>query len=68
MITNDHYYRALNIMDKIEEIRVEKNIKKTDIGKELGYTKAYYQACYDSCRTLKVSTLIKFAKAVNVSV
>ena len=68
MITNEHYYRALNIMDRVEEIRLEKNIKKTDIGKELGYTKAYYQACYDSCRTLKVSTLIKFAKAVNVSV
>ena len=68
MITNDHYYRALNIMDRIEEIRVEKNIKKSDIGKELGYTKAYYQAFYDACRTIRLSSLINFAKGLNVSV
>ena len=68
MITNDHYYRALNIMDRIEEIRVEKNIKKSDIGKELCFTKAYYQAFYDACRTIRLSSLINFAKGLNVSV
>jgi transcriptional regulator with XRE-family HTH domain len=68
MITNDHYYRALNIMDRIEEVRLEKKILKSEIGKKLGYSSAYYQVCYDNCRTLKVSTLIKFAKAVDISV
>ena len=68
MITNEHYYRALNIMDRIEEIRVEKNIKKSDIGKELGYTKAYYQAFYDACRTIRLSSLINFAKGLDISV
>lgn len=68
MITNDHYYRALNIMNRVEEIRQKLNIPKTEFGKKLGYTPAYYYAFYNSCRTIKVSTLIKFAEILNVSV
>lgn len=68
MITNEHYYTALNIMDRIEEIRINKNIQRTQFGDDLGFTKAYYYAFYNSCRIIKTSSLINFAKILNVSV
>ena len=68
MITNEHYYRALNVMDKIEEIRVKKGIAGYKIGKFLGHTPSYYYTAYDNCRTIKVSTLIKLAKSLDISV
>ena len=68
MINNENYYRALNVMDRMEELRLERNIPKPKIGKSLGHSGAYYQAFYDGCRVLKVSTLLKFAKALDISV
>lgn len=68
MITNDHYYRALNIMNRVEEVRTERKISRTTFGKQLGHTIAYYQAFYDSCRAIKVMSVIKFAKVLDVSV
>ena len=68
MITNEHYYRALNIMDRVEELREEKRVSRYEIGKNLKHTGAYYQAFYDACRTIRVSTLVNFAKALDVSV
>lgn len=68
MITNNNYYRALAIMDRVESIREEKNITKCYIGKILGYTKPWYHSAYNSFRTLKISTLIKFAEVLDVSV
>ena len=68
MINNECYYMALNVVDRLEEIRQQKNISKYQIGKNLGHTGAYYQAFYDSCKTPKISTLIKLAKSIDVSI
>lgn len=67
MKTNENYYRALNIIDRIEEIREEKRIGKTIIGKTLGCSKQYYYSAYDNCRCLKVKTLDRIAKILDVS-
>lgn len=68
MISNEHYYTALNIIDKIEELREELGVPKVEIGNKLGFSKPYYHALYNSGRTLKVNNLIKLAKILNVSV
>lgn len=68
MITNEHYYRALAIMDRIEEIREQKGIPKVAFAKKLGYTLSLYHVTYDNCRIVKISMLIKFAKVLDVSV
>jgi transcriptional regulator with XRE-family HTH domain len=67
MRTNNNYYRALAIMDRIEEIREEKGIGKTIVGKTLGYSRQYYYSAYDNCRCLKVKTLDRIAKILDVS-
>lgn len=67
MKNNDNYYRALAIMDRVESVREEKNISKCYIGKTLGYTRPWYYAAYNSFRTLRVSTLVKFAEVLDVS-
>lgn len=68
MKTNENYYRALNIIDRIEELRLEKGIGKTVFGKKLGYTRQYYYSSYDNCRCIKVRTLNTMAKALDVSI
>lgn len=68
MITNEHYYTALNIMDKIEEIREESGVSKVEFGRKLGFTKPYYHALYNSGRTMKISSLIKLSQILNISV
>lgn len=68
MIFNEHYYRALNVVDRIEEVRESKGICKTEFGKQLNFTRAYYYSFYNPCRTLRVIRLQKVAKVLNVSV
>lgn len=68
MRTNNNYYRALAIMDRIEEIREEKQIGKTIFGKKLGYTRQYYYSSYDNCRCIKIRTLNTMAKALDISI
>lgn len=68
MITNEHYYRSLNIMDRIEEVRLKKHISRVEFGDRLGKSKAYYQAFYDACRGLRIESVINFAKILDVSV
>lgn len=68
MINNEHYYRALNVMDRIDEIREEKGIIKTEFGKQLGHTMPYYHVTYNGFRIIKFSTLVNFAKVLDISV
>lgn len=68
MITTPEYYQAINVVDKIEEIRIEQKITKVEFGKKLGLTDPYYHAIYNCCRVLRVDTLYKMAKILNVSV
>lgn len=68
MITNEHYYRALNIMDRIEEVRELKGISKTVIGKSLNHTEPYYHAAFNFSRIIRIDTLMKYARVLDVSV
>lgn len=68
MIFNEHYYRALNVVDRIEEVRESKGISKTEFGKQLNFSKSYYYAFYNACRTIRVTRLKNVAKVLNVSV
>jgi transcriptional regulator with XRE-family HTH domain len=68
MINNEHFYCAIDIIEKIEKLRQEKKIPKKEIGKRLGYTVQYYYALYDSYRVLTVKSLKGIAKALDVNV
>lgn len=68
MITNEHYYRAINIMDIIDELREKKGICKTQIGKQQGFTPPYYHSFYNGCRAIRINSLYNIAKVLNVSV
>lgn len=68
MITTPEYYQALNVVDKIEEIREEKNISKVELGKKLGVTDPYYHSIYNCCRVLRIDTLYRIAEVLDVSV
>lgn len=68
MKIDQYYYIALAIMDRVEEMRLEKNIPKVKFGKELGFTTPYYHVLYNRCGTLRINTLIKVAKVLDVSV
>ena len=68
MKANDNYYRALNIINRIDEVREEKGIGKTIFGKRMGYSRQYYYSSYDNCRCIKVKTLNKMARGLDISV
>lgn len=68
MITNEHYYRALNIMDRIEEVRELKGISKTVISKSLNCTDPYYHSAFNFSRIIRIDTLMKYARVLDVSV
>jgi transcriptional regulator with XRE-family HTH domain len=68
MITNEHYYRAINIMDRVDELREKKGICKTQIGKQQGFTPPYYHSFYNGCRAIRINSLYNIAKVLNVSV
>lgn len=68
MILNDNYYRALDIINRIEEIREEKNITRTEFGKQMGLSQSYYYVVYDNCRIIRINTLVKIAKILNISI
>lgn len=63
----ESYYKALAIIDRIEEIRKEKNIKMTDFGVNLGHTFAYWSVIFISARCMRLNTLDNIARTLDVS-
>jgi DNA-binding Xre family transcriptional regulator len=68
MKNNDAYYRAIGVIDRIEEVREERGISKPQVGLRLGLTKEYYYSFYNIARAIQVDTLLKIAKVLDVNV
>jgi transcriptional regulator with XRE-family HTH domain len=68
MKNTEGYYLALAAIDRLDEVRAEKGISKTNLSKKLGCNYTYYNVSYHLCRIYKIDTLVKLAKTIDVSV
>ena len=68
MITDDNYYTSLNILDRIDEIRIKKGISTSEFCRNLEKSTAWWTVIYSGARVIRFQTLCKIAKILNVSV
>ena len=66
--TDIGYYRAQDILDRIEFVRKKKAMYASHLSKALGKCSAYWSVKYDAVNALRLSTAIKIAKAIDKSV
>lgn len=68
MITDDNYYTSLNILDRIDEIRIKKGISTSEFCRNLEKSTAWWTVIYSGARVIRFQTLCKIAKILNLSV
>lgn len=66
--TDIGYYRAQDILDRIEFVRKKKSMYASHLSKALGKCSAYWSVKYDAANALRLSTVKKIAKAIDESV
>ena len=66
--TDIGYYRAQDILDRIEFVRKKKAMYASHLSKALGKCSAYWSVKYDAVNALRLSTAMKIAKAIDKSV
>lgn len=67
-MSDDAYYRALAVVDRIGTCALEKYKNWLEFTKACGLNERYFYNIYNQCVSMRFSTLIKFAQNLNLSV
>ena len=63
----DSYYKALNVLERIQEELLKSGVSGVDLSRKLGVSDTWWNNKYNIVCFPKVNTLLKIAKALNIS-
>ena len=65
--TDESYYKALNVVDRIEEIKKRKKIRNSHFSVLMGRSYAYWTVVYTSARCIRLRTLDMIARFLDIN-